>query len=171
MRWKPVEGTFLNPHEHTVTLKIRDVASGDEQTIVTTHTHPFFAAASADVVHLAATGTDGLPPPSSEGHIYTGLIANGHWIDAEHLKPGYRLLGVATDVAASDNSSTGQAGIFGGNHLTPAVGTPANDNARATGWVEVVEFRVERTPLEANNLSVADWHTYFVRGAANDNDA
>ena len=66
-------------------------------------------------------------PPSSEGHVYTGAIENGRWVDAGNLVAGYKLLG---------------------------------EDAR---WSVVVSVEIEAEPLEAYNLTVDDWHTYFVR--------
>lgn len=114
--------------------------------------------AQEPALQLAATGTDGpvarAIPPSSEGHTYRGPISNGHWVDAADLKPGYRLLG-------------------SGPHEPGRTAKPsaANDNTPAR-WAEVVDVWIEQKPLKAYNLTVADWHTFFVRGpveTANDN--
>jgi len=37
-------------------------------------------------------------------------------------------------------------------------------------WSEVVEIKITKEPLQAFNLTVADYSTYFVKGAANDKD-
>jgi len=37
-------------------------------------------------------------------------------------------------------------------------------------WSEVVEIKITKEPLQAYNLTVADFSTYFVKGAANDKD-
>ena len=70
---------------------------------------------------------------SSEGHVYTGPIPNGFWIDAADLQPGFRLLG-------SDQ-----------------------------GWSEVVGVEAVNAPLQAFNLTVGDYSTYFVSGSADAN--
>lgn len=94
MGWQQVLAQYFNPYEHTVTIKVRDIETGAEQTIISNRIHPFFVQIAAPLpVQLTATATDGLSVPiSSEGHVYRGPIANGYWVDAANLKPGYRLL-------------------------------------------------------------------------------
>jgi len=70
---------------------------------------------------------------SSEGHVYAGVLDDGHWVDAQHLVAGDRLLN-------SDES-----------------------------WSEVVSVKAVEKPIKAYNLTVANDHTYFIAGAANDN--
>ncbi len=70
---------------------------------------------------------------ASHGHDYKGPIEGGEWVNAEHLKAGFKLL--------NGNES----------------------------WSEVVSVKIEKKPLKAYNLTVEDYHTYFVKGAANDN--
>ena len=79
---------------------------------------------SPDVVSVPA-GVE--TPPSSEGHVYTGAIENGRWVDAGNLVAGYKLFG------------------------------------EDASWSVVVSVEIEVEPLEACNLTVDDWHTYFVR--------
>ena len=79
---------------------------------------------SPDVVSVPA-GVE--TPPSSEGHVYTGAIENGHWVDAGNLVAGYKLLG------------------------------------EDASWSVVVSVEIEEVPLQAYNLTVDDWHTYFVK--------
>ena len=142
MGWKPVQAQYSNLYEHTVTIRVRDLGTGAQQTIVSNRIHPFFVQIEkpADDVQLAATGTDGPSMPiSSEGHVYRGPIANGYWVDAIDLKPGYRLLGVGENTTDS-----------------------------STQWSEVVSVEVEEKPLKAYNITVGGWHTFFIRGADND---
>ena len=130
--WKLVELKTSKVYDDTVSITIRDIETGQEQTIVSNRIHPFFAQIPDQEmpIVMAATGTDGALE-SSEGHRYRGKIENGYWIDAANLKPGYRLL---------------------------------NPDE---GWGEVVSVRIEKKLLEAYNLTVKDFNTYFV--AANDN--
>jgi len=100
---------------------MRDVATGAEQTIISNRIHPYFVQTKRKVAN------------SSEGHVYAGVLDNGHWVDAQYLEVGDRLLN-------SDES-----------------------------WSEVVSVEVVEKPLKAYNLTVANDHTYFIAGAANDN--
>ena len=121
MDWKRVEAQYSNPYEETVSVTIRDLEGGAEQTIVSNRIHPYFVQTTREVMN------------SSEGHVYAGPLENGHWIDAGNLISGDRLLNV-------DGS-----------------------------WAEVIGVEIEAKPLTAFNLTVADFHTYFV--AANENAA
>jgi hypothetical protein len=135
MAWKSIQAHYSNPYDETVHVTIRDVDTGEEQTIVSNKIHPFFVQVpqAQNLLHLASTGTGNAVPISSEGHHYQGVIEGGHWVDAADLKAGYRLLN--------------------------------NDES----WAEVVKVRVDNNPLKAYNLTVEEFHTYFVRGADNDN--
>ena len=92
---------------------------GKYQTIVSNKVHPFFA--KVDTTE---------EPEQSAGHDYTGHIPNAYWINAEHLKAGYKLLG--------EN-----------NH-----------------WQEVQQITIQAEKLQAFNLTVANDHTYFIKGTS-----
>ena len=109
---------YSNPYDETVSVTIRDVEGGIEQTIVSNRIHPYFVQTERKA-------------SNSEGHAYHGSIPNGKWIDAADLQSGDRLL---------------------------------NDDA---SWAEVVSVKVEAKPLKAYNLTVADFHTYFVAADKN----
>ncbi|KZL15776.1 polymorphic toxin-type HINT domain-containing protein [Pseudovibrio sp. Ad37] len=121
MSMKPVQAQYSNPYDETVSVSIRDVDTGAEQTIVSNRIHPYFVQTERKVAS------------SSEGHTYIGPLKNGHWVDAAELQAGDRLL---------------------------------NDDGT---WAEVVGVEIEAKPLTAYNLTVSDFHTYFV--AANENAA
>lgn len=133
MRWKSVLAQYSNTYGETVHVTLRDVETGETQTIISNKIHPFFVQLpqSRARVQPIMQGRVADIPPSSEGHVYTGPIRDGYWVDAADLKPGYRLLNPDTT------------------------------------WAEVVSVEIEAKPLKAYNLTVADFHTYFV--AANNN--
>jgi hypothetical protein len=114
-----VTDQYSNPYEETVSVAIRDVENGAMQTIVSNRIHPYFVQTTRVVAD------------SSEGHVYTGPLENGHWVDAAELHAGDRLLN-------ADGS-----------------------------WAEVVGVKTEAKALEAYNLTVADFHTYFVTADKN----
>ena len=80
MSMKPVQAQYSNPYEETVSVTMRDVATGVEQTIISNRIHPYFVQTARAVVN------------SSEGHVYAGPIENGHWMNAAELQEGDRLL-------------------------------------------------------------------------------
>jgi hypothetical protein len=121
MSVKPVQAQYSNSYDETVSVSMRDVETGIEQTIVSNRIHPYFVQTTRVVVN------------SSEGHVYEGPLENGYWVDASELHAGDRLL---------------------------------NDDGT---WTEIVDVEVEAKPLTAFNLTVAEFHTYFV--AANENAA
>ena len=134
MSCQSVLAHYSNHYPETVKVAIRDLEQGMTQQIISNKIHPFFVQVPAGAI----------VPPSSEGHNYQGVLANGHWVDASNLKPGYRLLN--------------------------------NDGS----WAEVADVTIEDRPLQAYNMTIANDHTYFVRGApslsdqpiaANDNQA
>ncbi len=125
--WKHVLDAYSNRYDETVVLNVRDVETGAEQTIRSNRIHPYFVQVPANML-LHNASTEGEIVPSSEGHVYKGPIANGRWVDAANLQPGFRLLN-------GDGS-----------------------------WAEVVSVKVQQKPLEAFNLSVEQFHTYFVAG-------
>ena len=126
MGWRDVADVYSNIYGETVTLTIRDVETGAMQTIVSNRIHPYFVQILGETEQVAM----GAMELSSEGHVYTGPIPNGFWIDAADLQPGFRLLN-------GDQS-----------------------------WAEVVTVDVAAQELQAFNLTVDDFHTYFVAGNA-----
>lgn len=125
MSYKALVAQYSNPYKETVSVRIRDVKTGAEQTIVSNRIHPYFTKRPEHMLPLKLV--------ASNGHDYQGPIKGGEWVNAEHLKKGFQLL---------------------------------NGNE---GWSEVISVTIEKKPLKAYNLTVADFHTYFVKGAANDN--
>ena len=79
---QPVLAQYSNTYAETVYISIADEETGAVQEIVSNRIHPFFVV------------RDEIPAPgnSSEGHVYSGPVANGHWVDAADLKPGDRLM-------------------------------------------------------------------------------
>ncbi|MDO9865814.1 polymorphic toxin-type HINT domain-containing protein, partial [Glaesserella parasuis] len=78
--YQKVQAHYSNPYDYTVYVEVKD-SQGKYQTIVSNKIHPFFTQV-----------LNGTAPISSEGHNYKGKIAKGQWVDAQHLKQGYRLL-------------------------------------------------------------------------------
>ena len=78
--YQKVQAHYSNPYNYTVYVEVKD-SQGKYQTIVSNKIHPFFTQV-----------LNGTAPISSEGHNYKGEIAKGQWVDAQHLKQGYRLL-------------------------------------------------------------------------------
>ena len=115
---RTVSAQYSNAYPETVYITAIDAETGATQTIVSNRIHPMFV----------QTLREGIS--SSEGHVYTGSIENGHWIDAADLQSGDRLL---------------------------------NDDG---SWAEVASVTLEAEALVAYNLTVNDWHTYFVAGDA-----
>ncbi|MHA3915188.1 polymorphic toxin-type HINT domain-containing protein [Halovulum sp. GXIMD14793] len=87
MGWKTVTTIMQNAYDHAVYITIRDVETGDEQTLIANKIHPFFVQTAPASGPQEAAATQ-----SSEGHVYKGPIPNGAWIDSGDLKPGHRLL-------------------------------------------------------------------------------
>jgi RHS repeat-associated protein len=84
--WNTVLGQSVAQYDHIVRVRIKDIATGAEQTITSNRIHPYFAQVPASQDGLSA-----LQSVSSEGIAYAGPIARGHWIDASDLRAGYRL--------------------------------------------------------------------------------
>jgi len=84
--WRGVNAHYSNVYQETAYIRIKDVNSGKEQTIISNLVHPFFAQVGPSI-----QGGKELSD-SSEGHYYQGEIENGRWVDASHLRPGYKLL-------------------------------------------------------------------------------
>ncbi len=80
--WHIVQGKTVAPYDHQVMVVVRDLETGDSQTITSNRIHPYFAQVPVGEA----------VPPASEGFVYEGPLESGHWIDAGNLKPGYRLL-------------------------------------------------------------------------------
>ncbi|MGY4751936.1 polymorphic toxin-type HINT domain-containing protein [Pannonibacter sp. Q-1] len=80
MTWQRVQAQYSNPYDETVSVTIRDVETGVEQTIVSNRIHPYFVQ------------TERVVASSSDGHVYDGELENGHWVDAADLQAGDRLL-------------------------------------------------------------------------------
>lgn len=119
MDWKRVTNHYSNIYQERVEIRYQSETGGPVQTIISNRIHPIF-------VQLPANDN---VPSSSEGHDYRGLISNGRWVDADDLKPGYRLL-----------NSEG-------------------------GWADVISIGTSANQLTAYNLTVDDFHTYFVGGS------
>jgi Pretoxin HINT domain len=86
MSFQSVLKHYANPYPDTVYVTIRDLRTGAEQTIVSNRLHPFF------VQRQVAEPWLELAVANSEGHVYRGDIPGGHWIDADQLRAGDRLL-------------------------------------------------------------------------------
>jgi hypothetical protein len=82
MDWKLVTNHYSNVYQERVEIRYQGEDGGQVQTVISNRIHPIF-------VQIPANDN---VQPSSEGHLYKGPIKNGHWIDADNLKPGYRLL-------------------------------------------------------------------------------
>ena len=80
MGFNPITAHYWNDYPDQVHVVMRDVASGAEQTIISNRIHPYFVQTKRKVAN------------SSEGHVYAGVLDNGHWVDAQHLVAGDRLL-------------------------------------------------------------------------------
>jgi len=126
MGWRDVLAQYSNRYEESVNVTAID-DKGQRQTITSNRIHPFFARVAAGAI-LATASVVTTQVAASEGHVYTGDIAGGAWVDAQHLKPGDELLSAANQ------------------------------------WLSVESVVVEQEPLEAYNLTVDDYSTYFVAG-------
>ena len=126
MGWKEVLAHYSNRYEETVHVTAID-DEGKRQTITSNRIHPYFARVAAGLI-LTTANIVGTPAIASEGHIYSGDIAGGAWVDAQDLKIGDELL-------STDDT-----------------------------WQTVVEVTVEAEPLQAFNLTVDEYSTYFVAG-------
>ena len=126
MDWREVVAQYSNHYEETVHVTSVD-DTGKRQTLTSNRIHPYFAKLAAGVI-LAASSVNAVPVMASPGHVYTGDIVGGAWVDAQYLAPGDELLG-------------------------------------ATGnWQTVVDVDIEDQPLQAFNLTVDEYSTYFVAG-------
>ena len=114
---------YSNPYPETVYIKIQDIKTGQEQTIISNRIHPFYVSTIEPGLKLVANG----------GVALSGTNDTGEWIEAQYLRAGHRLHN-------ADNS-----------------------------WSEVVSVDIEKQDLKAYNLHVDQFHTFYVRGAANDN--
>ena len=127
MGWRDVLAQYSNRYEETVRVTAID-NKGQRQTIRSNRIHPYFARVVAGAI-LATASAATTQAIASEGHVYSGDIAGGAWVDAQHLKPGDELLSVANQ------------------------------------WQRVESVVVEQQSLDAYNLTVADYSTFFVAGA------
>jgi filamentous hemagglutinin len=96
MGWKAVQAQVSEQHAERVEVSLRDVETGAEQTITTTLTHPFFVQTTRQVAR------------TSGGHVYSGPLADGYWVDAGDLLADDRLLnddGSWAEVVSSDVSA------------------------------------------------------------------
>ncbi len=121
--WKRVLNQYSNQYDERLYIEIRDLLSGQTHTIISNKIHPFYVSKSSSLLKLVA---------NSSG-MAKGTNATGKWIEAQYLKPGYRLL----------NGDTSHS--------------------------EIISVKLEKKSLKAYNLHVDDFHTFFVRGAANNN--
>ena len=119
--WRAVLARYQNRYEYTVRVSASD-ANGHGQTITSNRIHPYFARIAAS----ALIATSSVTTTASEGHVYTGEIEGGAWVDAQHLQAGDELL--------SDDGS----------------------------WQTVASVEIEAEPLDAFNLTVEGYSTYFV---------
>ncbi|MFK8082285.1 MAG: polymorphic toxin-type HINT domain-containing protein, partial [Granulosicoccus sp.] len=124
MGWRDVLAQYSNRYEETVHVTAMD-GHGKRQTITSNRIHPYFARLAAGAI-LATASVTTSPVMAGEGHVYSGEIAGGAWVDAQHLQPGDELL------------------------------TQNNQ------WQMVEAVVVESMPLDAYNLSVDEYATYFV---------
>ena len=85
-------------------------------------------------------------------------------------KPLLHLTGMDTSIRVSSEGHNYQGPIANG-HWVEAGDLKAGYRLLNSdeSWAEVVSIRIEQKKLKAYNLTVADFHTYFVRGADNDN--
>lgn len=91
--WKKITDHFVNTYDQRVVVRVEG-SNGQIQEIISNRVHPFFVQIPEQRLPVHLASSDGsISPVSSEGHYYTGSIANGKWIDASNLKPGFRLLG------------------------------------------------------------------------------
>ena len=81
--YKPVTARYSNTYRDTVHITIRDIETGQAQTLTSNRIHPFFAQLPPSHTPMAV---------GAEGHVYQGAIARGAWVDAEHLQAGFLLL-------------------------------------------------------------------------------
>ncbi|MGH1353412.1 MAG: polymorphic toxin-type HINT domain-containing protein [Methyloligellaceae bacterium] len=123
MDWKRVLGQNYSKYDHRLHITIRDMISGEIQTIVSNRIHRFYVSKGSVSLQLVV---------NSSG-MTKGTNATGKWIEAQYLKPGYRLL---------------------------------NGDASHS---EIISVKLEKKNLTAYNLHVDGFHTFFVRGAANEN--
>ncbi len=86
--WRKVLAQYGNHYPETVKVTAVD-RNGDRQTITSNRIHPYFAR----IAGAALLGAAGTLAVASEGHVYEGEIAGGAWVDAQHLRSGYELLG------------------------------------------------------------------------------
>ena len=80
--YRRVVAQHLSDYSEIITVTIRDVETGEEQSIRSNTTHPYFA--------KRAVGTP--LQASSDGHVYQGPIEWGQWVDAAELVAGDMLL-------------------------------------------------------------------------------
>jgi len=126
MGWRDVLAQYSNRYEETVHVTAID-DKGQRQTITSNRIHPYFARIAAGAI-LATASAATTQVAASEGHVYSGEIAGGAWVDAQNLKPGDELLSAANQ------------------------------------WQSVESVVVEQQPLDAYNLTVDKYSTYFVAG-------
>ncbi len=123
MTYQSVLDVNWNNYKETVYIKIKDIKTGQEQTIISNRIHPFYVSTIQPGLKLVANG----------GVDLSGTNDTGEWVEAQYLHAGHRLHN-------ADNS-----------------------------WSEVVSVDIAKEDLRAYNLHVDKFHTFYVRGAANDN--
>ena len=60
---------YWNDYPDQVHVVMRDVETGAEQTIISNRIHPYFVQTKRKVAN------------SSEGHVYAGVLDDGHWVE------------------------------------------------------------------------------------------
>jgi len=125
--WKPIAAIFQSQYSETVYIEVSDLAANTSQAIMASRVHPFFVQRDRG----QSASSDNLL--NAEEYRYAGEIINGHWIDAENLEAGDRLL---TDTDE---------------------------------WVTVSGVEIENRPLQAYNLEVTGFNTFFVRAKDDEN--
>lgn len=141
MNWKPIISKYSNAYRKIVHVTVKDIQTGHKQTIRSNRIHPFFVQIpkSQTLMQLTSIAQKNLVPSSTENRYYEGEIENGYWIDAAHLKPGYRLLNADKSWSKVVNIITEQRSLkaynltVSGFH-TYFVRSAANDNAKPV-WV------------------------------------
>lgn len=128
MKFQTVLDAYSNPYKETVYIAIRDVKTGEQQTIVSNKIHAFYVSTGATLMKLVSNG----------GFVTEGTNETGEWIKAAELQAGHRLL----------NAGKGKD---------------------SESWSEVISIKIAKENLRAYNLHVDKFHTFYVRGADNDN--
>lgn len=88
--WELVVDAYSNSYDETVYIDILDTTSSSSHRVISNRIHPFFVKRDDQYpLHKVRNQSSNT---NEEGHVYSGMIPNGQWVDAANLISGDKLL-------------------------------------------------------------------------------